>query len=395
MPPEGSDEWKAQDKGPEVLLVCWILTVIATIFVFARIYVRYKVSRKFLSDDWICLLSLICVWLSSAFISVAIHFYSYGKHMEVLSREQQKGAVFWSLVAITPGILSYTTPKLAVAILLVRLMNPTRYHQWFLWSLTLLCTISQLVAPPLHFLRCVPVEKNWNMSIDGKCFKYEAVAYYSVYAGAISAVTDVYLAVYPAVVLFGLQMSLKKKIGLSLALGVGAVGGVFAILKTATLPNLDKPDATYHTADLRIRTTIEGSTLIIASTIPVLQPLLELAMRRNPFSSAEESKQTPKYYEDCSSRRDSRGGSHIELGQRRPRPKPRDDLGLTIMEGDSQEEILPGAKRSSPVGSSRGAEGAQAQSRHGDIIRTDVVCVSYEKKSPLGENLASNRWNIE
>lgn len=41
--------------------------------------------------------------------------------------------------------------------------------------------------------------------------------------GAISAAVDLYLAVYPAVVLYRLQINLKKKVALSVALGFGSV----------------------------------------------------------------------------------------------------------------------------------------------------------------------------
>lgn len=42
-----------------------------------------------------------------------------------------------------------------------------------------------------------------------------------IYA-AIAAAVDAYLANYPALIIWNLHMSLKKKIGLSLALGLGA-----------------------------------------------------------------------------------------------------------------------------------------------------------------------------
>ncbi len=38
-----------------------------------------------------------------------------------------------------------------------------------------------------------------------------------------SAAVDFYLAVYPAIVLFHLQMPMKKKLGLSVALGFGSM----------------------------------------------------------------------------------------------------------------------------------------------------------------------------
>lgn len=40
---------------------------------------------------------------------------------------------------------------------------------------------------------------------------------------AMSAVTDIYLAVYPATVLMKLQMSLRKRLALTAALGLGAM----------------------------------------------------------------------------------------------------------------------------------------------------------------------------
>lgn len=41
-------------------------------------------------------------------------------------------------------------------------------------------------------------------------------------SAAIAAAVDAYLAIYPAQIIWNLHMSLKKKIGLSLALGLGA-----------------------------------------------------------------------------------------------------------------------------------------------------------------------------
>lgn len=60
-PPEESDEWKAQDKGPTIIVVCWIVTAISTCFVLGRVYVRGKIMRKFHSDDWFIILGLVSV----------------------------------------------------------------------------------------------------------------------------------------------------------------------------------------------------------------------------------------------------------------------------------------------------------------------------------------------
>lgn len=56
---EGSDAWKAQDKGPAIVTVCWALTAISTVFVAARVYVQGGLMRKFRSDDVCVILALV------------------------------------------------------------------------------------------------------------------------------------------------------------------------------------------------------------------------------------------------------------------------------------------------------------------------------------------------
>ena len=53
---------------------------------------------------------------------------------------------------------------------------------------------------------------------------------------------DLYLAVYPATVLWKLQMNMKKKLGLSAALGFGIVATIVAAYKCTKLPGLAGAD---------------------------------------------------------------------------------------------------------------------------------------------------------
>lgn len=143
---------------------------------------------------------------------------------------------------------------------------------------------------------------------------------------------------------------------------------------------------------------IEGSTIIIASSIPVLHPLLELILRRNPFSSARASRPTAKSSDNNtgsapSNYRPSRvyGNYEYELGQRKAKPKPKDDLGFTIIEGDSQENIMStGGRSRAQTATSIGSQTSQPED--GRIVRTDVVTVSYDEKGRAGETSASKRW---
>lgn len=79
--------------------------------------------------------------------------------------------------------MSFAIPKLAVVSLLTRLMNPRRYHLWFLWGITILCLLTHIAVPGLHFGRCVPVASIWDEHVLGRCFDPNIIVDYSIYGG--------------------------------------------------------------------------------------------------------------------------------------------------------------------------------------------------------------------
>jgi hypothetical protein len=71
---------------------------------------------------------------------------------------------------------------------------------------------------------------------------HPGVASQELTGSALSAAMDLYLAVYPAVILARLQMNIKKKMALATALGIGSVSCVVAAYKCTRLPGLATDD---------------------------------------------------------------------------------------------------------------------------------------------------------
>ncbi|RYP16620.1 hypothetical protein DL765_005011 [Monosporascus sp. GIB2] len=158
---------------------------------------------------------------------------------------------------------------------------------------------------------------------------------------AYSAFVDLYLAIYPAIVLFGLQLSIKKKLALSASLGLGAVGSacITAIYKTTRIPSLaSSKDPTYETADLTVWTCVEGSTIISAACIPVLRPLADKLLGRQVFSSMSKG----QGYQMQSSERSGGPPVEVRIGlqptKARKHPHHLDTLAQTA-QNESQETI--------------------------------------------------------
>ncbi|KAL8824345.1 MAG: hypothetical protein Q9191_005114 [Dirinaria sp. TL-2023a] len=201
-----------------------------------------------------------------------------GRHTYYLQPQQISDALRWNTIAFIPGIMAFSLPKLGVAILLMRLLNPT-----------------------------------------------------------FSASTDAYLAAYPCTVLYKLNISKKKKIGLTAVLGLGLVAAVLAIYKCTRLPGLyNHSDYTYSTVDLLIWTSIESSFIIIAADLPTLRPIFQVLAGHPVITPRRFGGQRRSSYKLGSVSGDS--------GSRRKRGPPREQYPtdtIDLVREESAERILP------------------------------------------------------
>ncbi|SPO07027.1 related to integral membrane protein PTH11 [Cephalotrichum gorgonifer] len=384
-PPSAFDfppEYVAADKGPVIIATIVTVTVLETLFTAARLYVRGGIMKKLQLDDYIIILAVLCGWGAVTFGIKAAQA-GNGKHFLVLENSQKSEAILWTIVGFCPGVMSFGLPKLAAVHLLTRLMNPGRTHKIFLWFLGIVANLSLLGCVVILFAQCKPVESQWDFSIQGKCIDKWVLVHYAMFAGGMSAGTDLYLAAYPAFVLFGLQIPRRKKIALSGALGIGSIATVVAIYKTTRLPSLASDDFSYHTSDLVIWTCVEGSTIIIASCIPVLQPLADRIWGRRLFGSSYGARN----YKNYGSSRSGKLQSDIELSYQARKRTVKDPNGLTFLDQTqmgSEETILQ-----SKGGENRGTGDDHSGQQPPDalnpgsrgIVRTDVISVSHSSES--------------
>ncbi|KAK7990661.1 hypothetical protein PG990_014941 [Apiospora arundinis] len=248
--PGNSTEWHNyifENRGASELAVIWTFTGIALLFASARWYVRGWMQRRLRSDDYLIAISVSTGIIACALTTVSVSK-GIGRHVEALSQEQRITATLWVYAAYCPSVLSFGLPKLAVIALLVRLLVPSRTHFWVLWVMGALVQFALLGVVGLLFGRCQPLLYAIDQSIEGHCLATSTWVHYCLFTASFSAFVDFYLAAYPSIVLYKLQMARRKKIALSIALGLGVVSGGVAIYKTVVLLALADPDFTYYNA---------------------------------------------------------------------------------------------------------------------------------------------------
>ena len=151
----------------------------------------------------------------------AVH-YGGGRHVGCLEPDNFTMVIKLTVISFVPGLSSFVFPKFAVVILLAKLLNPSRIHVMCMWIMSgvYLLLIAAMLA--LNFGQCTPAAHQWDpVSVPGSCMDRKIVVYYAMAVTIASVVFDFYLAIYPTIILWKLQLSTKKKLALCASLGFG------------------------------------------------------------------------------------------------------------------------------------------------------------------------------
>ena len=190
-------------------------------------------------------------------MTVAEHFGAF-RHVSSLS-SSQISQILKMHSAANVVILAWTVPaKTAIAILILRIRGVTA-PKTFRWSLYGLCLMNLLIAISailVTVLRCNPPSASWNNRPD-KCLDPKPPSAFIIFAGgwwqteytlvnqmtndrsAWGAVLDLILAIIPSTFVLSLQkLSLQKRLGICILLGLGLFTCITAIVKTVYLYEL-------------------------------------------------------------------------------------------------------------------------------------------------------------
>ncbi|KAI9871138.1 MAG: hypothetical protein M1830_003278 [Pleopsidium flavum] len=130
-------------------------------------------------------------------------------------------------------------------------------------------------------------------------------------------------------------MSMRKRLGLCFALGLGFCATVIAVYKCTKIPTLlNHSDYTYATMELFIWTSIEANAIIIAACLPTLRPLYRCLMGKS-YTSDDASNQTngrSSYFMNSLQNTQSK--------QRSKKPPKEDTNNFATIDNASEERIL-------------------------------------------------------
>jgi hypothetical protein len=125
------------------------------------------------------------------------------------------------LIFTTFSILAITFGKMAVIQFILQLEGTNRKGRRILYFCAASNYLVSFIFIPLLWAQCNPVNKIWNPNVAGTCNGKKTYTAYAYFQGSFGATLDTALALYPAIMLWHLQVKLHIKLGLITLFGFG------------------------------------------------------------------------------------------------------------------------------------------------------------------------------
>ncbi|KAH8689461.1 hypothetical protein BGW36DRAFT_401821 [Talaromyces proteolyticus] len=264
----------------------WVVMSVSTIAFGLRLFSRASITSDLGWEDLVMAIGW-CITLASTIV------YTLSVHVSVIASTSTENlakylpdALRLNLIATGISIIALMVPKISIALLLTRILNSTRVMKWLIISISVLALVMGVIAVIIEFEQCDPVPGQWDPErYHPKCWPASVQMNYSYFVGSWSAFLDFFYAIYPASVIWKLNMANSRKIDLSILMGLGIVSGSVAIYKTSQFHLLQErggvvAEALYVMSQLSMWTIIETNITIIAACIPLTSPVFRAAKRR-------------------------------------------------------------------------------------------------------------------
>ncbi|WQF75125.1 hypothetical protein CDEST_00139 [Colletotrichum destructivum] len=257
-----------------IQVVTYILSVLSTLVIALRLYVRLKLSgteRTWGWDDTFAVAGWVPLWPSVAFLIIATRWGLGARDAQVpegmLSYYQirvKEDMFYFEVIYFASSILT----KLAMAVMILRLSS-TRVYAYIIWGNMAVLGTNGLICMVIMFVSCSPIPALWNEKLVGCSSAMRAPSSWPM--------VDWTCAVTPFFMLQGLQMPKRRKISLQVILSLGIIGSAAGLVRMGYYRAYDTKahphESLYDWGHTVLWSVLEACLGIIACSLPPLRKL--------------------------------------------------------------------------------------------------------------------------
>ncbi|KAL6715466.1 hypothetical protein ACLMJK_006427 [Lecanora helva] len=260
------------NKTPTICAVYALGYALAVAAVGLRFLSRKVSNMPYLADDWVILAALI---IFTALFGVDIWHVvggQLGKHaIRVTPHEIM---IFLKSLYVFNPLYTNIIPLVKISILLLykRLFPLDRVHL-IIYILVGILVGFEISTTFVDIFGCHPIAAAWNKKIPhSHCVVPQTL--YMATAG-INLATDVIILCIPMPLVWGLRLSVKRKVGVSLIFVLGSLVCVTTIFRIATFHYINGYDITWSYINTAYWTYSELVLSFICACVPTFRPVLK------------------------------------------------------------------------------------------------------------------------
>ena len=282
----------SDDRRTVILVNVFTATSLAAIVTILRLLTRFSIVRKVGWDDYSIVLATLGHVVGMSLVLCELH-YGFGRHTQFLS---ETSYFEYSKFSYGEWIQTFQTlmfNKLSVCFFLLRLPVGKHYIRPLQGAIVALI-VSNVILTFVWIFQCSPVKAAYNKGVPAQCMTNAQLQRIIISQALISIISDVLLALFPIVILWKVQISLRTKVGLCSLMGLGLMCvssfpsllrtvAVFQLTHTPSTAGLSTVRAVLNWENVNADETWESvpnwafrswevSVGIIAACIPALRP---------------------------------------------------------------------------------------------------------------------------
>ncbi|KAI1377947.1 hypothetical protein F4677DRAFT_414011 [Hypoxylon crocopeplum] len=357
-------------RGPLVMGLTWTFSGLAVITTLLRLYVRKRIAPRLSIEDYLMVLSMLLQLVNQIFVSIAFT-YGMGKHQYDLVFPDQVVPMFmWEWYAVPPGLASGIFGRISICIFLVRLFGIHTWFKHYAIVLTGCGVVVSIVIGVCAFASRDPVQSLWNpLIMDTKNWDPKIVPTMMYLGQSFYALADLTFVIFPIIIVWKLNMSLNRRLGLIALIALSLFTCAMSIMKGISAHSQQSGnDASYDATLSLLWATLEQACVVLLGNLVPLRALLKLDIP--VFSAVANSMASLLGRRSNSSTKPSELSDTSGYGKAAYRDIEMDTRGLGNWPKGELREVKGNASY----------DGSSARSTvgHGQVRRTDAFTLSYD-----------------
>ncbi|KAF2817692.1 uncharacterized protein BDZ99DRAFT_513920 [Mytilinidion resinicola] len=278
--------------GRDFVIVILVFCGLSTVAVGLRLVSKRMKRLPLQLDDYLILISLMCVYCSVGICTASVTRGGVGNHFGLVVPLADLKYTLKLLIPLQ-GLygIGLGCVKTSLMVLYLRIFGTTKKFRITIYVAMVIVWGWAFSIVIEAFLLCRPCElgpdrhtgssmgaiaSNWDPTIPGKCGNRNAAF---VAAGALNMLTDIMVLLLPVPHIWSLQLQVGRKVGLLATFGLGIFVSAISIIRMKFLLSLNLADATFSLPDPFMWSVVEPELAVIAACIPLMRPFFTKVAR--------------------------------------------------------------------------------------------------------------------